>query len=115
MQIHEITQYTQLDEGVGSAIGGFAGGISNIANRVVGAVSPVGPAKDAYAAKVRPQQIKMLSDKFYTAWKQYEKTLLQSNPDARETPMYEQALLAFVAKNLLGGQYLPNVINKKHY
>jgi hypothetical protein len=27
--------------------------------------------------------------------------------------MYEQALLAFVTKNLLGGQYLPNVINKK--
>jgi hypothetical protein len=26
--------------------------------------------------------------------------------------MYEQALLAFVSKNLLGGQYLPNVINK---
>jgi hypothetical protein len=54
----------------------------------------------------------MLSDKVYKGWKAYEKTLLQSNPDARETGMYEQALLAFVVKNLLSGQYLPNVINK---
>jgi hypothetical protein len=46
------------------------------------------------------------------SWKAYEKTLLQANPDAKQTPMYEQALLAFVTKNLLGGQYLPNVINK---
>jgi hypothetical protein len=112
MQIHELTK-PQLDEGLGSALGKIGGGISNIANRVVGAVSPVGGAKDAYTSAVRPQQIKMLSDKVYTVWKQYEKTLLQSNPDARETPMYEQALLAFVTKNLLGGQYLPNVINKK--
>jgi hypothetical protein len=54
----------------------------------------------------------MLADKTYGAWKAYERDLLRTNPDARETPMYEQALLAFVSKNLLGGQYLPNVINK---
>jgi len=111
MQIHEITQ-RKLDEGVGSFLGGLAGGIANVAGDVVGAISPAGDAKSAYASAVRPQQIKMLSDKAYTGWKQYEKTLLQSNPDARETGMYEQALLAFVTKNLLGGQYLPNVINK---
>jgi len=111
MQIHEITQ-RKLDEGVGSFLGGLAGGIANVAGDVVGAISPAGDAKSAYASAVRPQQIKMLSDKAYTGWKQYEKTLLQSNPDARETDMYEQALLAFVTKNLLGGQYLPNVINK---
>lgn len=111
MQIHEITKI-QLDEGVGSFLGGLAGGVSNFANKVTGAVSPVGPAKNAYTSAVRPQQIKMLADKVYNGWKQYEKTLLQSNPDARQTGMYEQALLAFVVKNLLGGQYLPNVINK---
>jgi hypothetical protein len=55
----------------------------------------------------------MLADKVYTGWKQYEKTLLQSNPDARTSGMYQQALLAFVTKNLLGGQYLPNVINRR--
>jgi hypothetical protein len=112
MQIHEITK-TQLDEGVGSFLGGLAGGVSNFANKVTGAISPVGPAKNAFTSAVRPQQIKMLADKVYNGWKQYEKTLLQSNPDARETPMYEQALTAFVVKNLLGNQYLPNIINQE--
>lgn len=112
MQIHEITQI-QLDEGVGSFLGGVVGGATNIANTLVGAVSPVGPAKDAYASAVRPQQIQMIRDKVYTAWKQYEKTLLQANPDARATGMYQKALLAFVTKNMLGGQYLPSVINRQ--
>ena len=111
MQIHEIT-CRKLDEGVGSFLGGLAGGIANVAGDVAGAISPGGDAKSAYASAVRPQQIKMLADKAYTGWKQYEKTLLQSNPDARTGDMYYQALLAFVTKNLLGGQYLPNVINK---
>lgn len=112
MQIHEIT-HSRLDEGVGSFVGGLAGGASNIAKKVVGAISPGDDAKSAYASAVRPQQIQMLADKVYTGWKQYEKTLLQSNPDARTSGMYEQALLAFVTKNLLGGQYLPNVINRR--
>jgi hypothetical protein len=111
MQIHEVTQQ-QINEGLGSMVGGIAGGLSNVANKVVGAISPAGPAKDAYAAKVRPQQIKMLADKSLNAWRAYEKELLKSNPDAFTSGMYEQALLAFVSKNLLGGQYLPNVINK---
>jgi hypothetical protein len=111
MQIHEVTQQ-QIDEGLGSMVGGIAGGLSNFGNKVVGAISPGGPAKDAYAAKVRPEQIKMLADKSLNAWRAYEKELLKSNPDARDGDMYEQALLAFVSKNLLGGQYLPNVINK---
>ena len=111
MQIHEITQ-RKLDEGLGSFVGGLAGGIANVAGDVMGAISPGGDAKSAYASAVRPQQIKMLADKAYTGWKQYEKTLLQSNPDARTGDMYYQSLLAFVTKNLLGGQYLPNVINK---
>jgi hypothetical protein len=93
-------------------VGGMAGGLSNVANKIVGAISPVGPGKDAYAAKVRPQQIKMLADKSLNAWRAYEKELLKSNPGARESGMYEQALMAFVSKNLLGGQYLPNVINQ---
>ena len=112
MQIHEITQ-RKLDEGLGSFVGGLAGGASNIAKKVVGAISPGDDAKSAYASAVRPQQIQMLADKVYTGWKQYEKTLLQSNPDARTSGMYQQALLAFVTKNLLGGQYLPNVINRR--
>ena len=112
MQIHEITQ-RNLNEGLGSFVGGLAGGASNIAKKVVGAISPGDDARSAYDSAVRPQQIKMLADKVYTGWKQYEKTLLQSNPDARTSGMYQQALLAFVTKNLLGGQYLPNVINRR--
>ena len=112
MQIHEITQ-RKLDEGVGSFLGRLAGSIANVAGDVMGAISPGGDAKSAYASAVRPQQIKMLADKAYTGWKQYEKTLLQSNPDARTGDMYYQSLLAFVTKNLLGGQYLPNVINRR--
>ncbi len=111
MQIHEVTQ-RKLDEGLGSFVGGLAGGVANVAGDVIGAISPGGDAKSAYASAVRPQQIKILADKAYNGWKQYEKTLLQSNPDARTSGMYQQALLAFVTKNLLGGQYLPNVINK---
>ena len=111
MQIHEITQ-RKLNEGLGSFVGGLAGSIANVAGDVMGAISPGGDAKSAYASAVRAQQIKMLADKAYTGWKQYEKTLLQSNPDARTGDMYYQSLLAFVTKNLLGGQYLPNVINK---
>ncbi len=111
MQIHEVTQQ-QINEGLGSMVGGIAGGLSNVAGRVTNFLSPVGPGKDAYAAKVRPEQIKMLADKSLNAWRAYEKELLKSNPDAFTSGMYEQALLAFVSKNLLGGQYLPNVINK---
>jgi hypothetical protein len=114
MQIHELTQKkkVELDEGLGSWAGNLAGkaaaGVSALGQKF----SPVGDFKSAMADPMRQQQIKMLSDKVYKGWKAYEKTLLQSNPDARETPMYEQALTAFVVKNLLGNQYLPNVINK---
>jgi len=111
MQIHELTQ-PRLDEGIASALGNLVGGARAGASALGQKLSPVGDFKSAMADPMRQQQIKMLSDKVYGGWKAYEKTLLQSNPDAKETPMYEQALLAFVVKNLLGGQYLPNVINK---
>ena len=111
MQIHELTR-PGLDEGVASTLGNLVGGARARASALGQKLSPVGDFKSAMADPMRQQQIKMLSDKVYRGWKAYEKILLQSNPDARETPMYEQALLAFVVKNLLGGQYLPNVINK---
>jgi hypothetical protein len=111
MQIHELTQ-PRLDEGIASTLGNIVGGARAGASALGQKLSPVGDFKSAMADPMRQQQIKMLADKVYGGWKQYEKTLLQSNPDARETGMYEQALLAFVVKNLLGGQYLPNVINK---
>ena len=112
MQIHELTQ-SQLNEGIGSALGGLVGraqaGAQNLTHKLTGP----GDYQAAKQDPVRQQQIKMLSDKTYRAWKAYEKDLLRSNPDARETGMYEQALLAFVNKNMLGGVYLPNVINQQ--
>jgi len=107
MQIHELT-LPRLNEGLASTLGGLAGRAR---------AATMGSGSSAFTATmndpVRQKQIQMLANKSYQAWKAYEKTLLQSNPDARQTPMYEQALLAFVTKNLLGGQYLPNVINKQ--
>ena len=111
MQIHELTQH-QINEGLGSALGGIVGKAQAGAAALKQKFSPSGDYQAAKADPVRQQQIKLLADKSYRAWKSYEKDLLRSNPDARSTGMYEQALLAFVVKNLLSGQYLPNVINQ---
>jgi hypothetical protein len=114
MQIHQITKKDteQIDEGLASTLGNLAGKISAKVSDIGDTITGGGEFKAAMNDPKRQQQIKMLSDKAYLSWKAYEKTLLQANPDAKQTPMYEQALLAFVTKNLLGGQYLPNVINK---
>ena len=103
----------EVDEGLGSWAGNLAGKVSAGASALGQKLSPGSDFRDAKAGAVRQQQIKTLADKCYRAWKGYEKTLLQSNPDAKTDGMYEQALLAFVVKNLLGGQYLPNVINQE--
>jgi hypothetical protein len=112
MQIHEITQ-TPVTEGIGSALGGLVGkaqaGVQNLTHKLTGP----GDYSAAKADPLRQQQVKMLADKTYRAWKSYEKDLLRSNPDARETGMYEQALMAFVNKNMLSGVYLPNLINQQ--
>jgi len=112
MQIHELTQ-PQLTEGFGSALGGLVGraqaGVQNLTHKLTGP----GDYSAAKADPLRQQQVKMLADKSYRAWKAYEKDLLRSNPNARETGMYEQALMAFVNKNLLSGVYLPNLINQQ--
>jgi len=112
MQIHELTQ-APVTEGIGSALGGLVGkaqaGVQNLTHKLTGP----GDYSAAKADPLRQQQVKMLADKTYRAWKAYEKDLLRSNPDARETGMYEQALMAFVNKNLLSGVYLPNLINQQ--
>jgi hypothetical protein len=114
MQIHQITKKNsdQINEGLASTLGNLAGKISAKVSDIGDKITGGGEFKAAMNDPKRQQQIKMLSDKFYLAWKAYEKTLLQANPKSKETDMYEKALLAFVTKNLLGGQYLPNVINK---
>jgi len=111
MQIHEITKLP-VHEGIASALGNLVGGARAGASALGQKLTGGGAFSTAMKDPVRQQQIKMLADKTYDAWKAYEKDLLRTNPDAREGDMYEQALLAFVSKNLLGGQYLPNVINQ---
>jgi hypothetical protein len=111
MQIHEVTKLP-VDEGIASALGSIVGGARAGASALGQKLTGGGAFSAAMKDPVRQQQIKMLADKTYDAWKAYEKDLLKANPDAREGDMYEQALLAFVSKNLLGGQYLPNVINQ---
>ena len=112
MQIHEVTKQP-VNEGIASALGNIVGGVRAGASALGQKLSGSGAFSAAMKDPVRQQQIKMLADKTYGAWKTYEKDLLRTNPDARDSGMYEQALLAFVSKNLLGGQYLPNVINKQ--
>ena len=112
MQIHEVTKLP-VDEGIASALGSIVGGARARSSALGQKLTGGGAFSAAMKDPMRQQQLKMLADKSYDAWKAYEKTLLQSNPDAKQTDMYEQALLAFVTKNLLGGQYLPNVINKQ--
>jgi hypothetical protein len=114
MQIHEVTTKSsdQINEGIASTLGNIAGKVSTKISDIGDKITGGGEFTAAMNDPKRQQQIKMLSDKAYLSWKAYEKTLLQANPDAKQTPMYEKALLAFVTKNLLGGQYLPNVINK---
>jgi hypothetical protein len=113
MQIHEITQ-TQLDEGLGSFLGKAAGGISNFANKVSGAVSPTGDFKNAYANTKKTQQTAMLGKKVAQIWANYVEQLKATTPDpARYDTLYKQALTAFVQKNLLGGQSISTAINKQ--
>lgn len=93
MQIHEVTfkKRAQINEGIGDAFAKAALG---------------------YKGAQLDRQTVAMADKAYKAWKTYEAQVLKSNPDARTSGQLEQLLLAFVNKNLLGGMYLPNVINK---
>lgn len=97
MQIHELTQKKQveLEEGI----------IDSVKSGIAG-------AKQGYQASKTNRAVGKLADKAYRAWKGYEAQLLKSDPKAKEDGTYETQLLAFVNKNLLGGMYLPNVINK---
>jgi len=113
MQIHEITN-AQLKEGLGSFLGNVAGKVAGGINKVAGAISPVGAAKNAYSSAVRPQQTAMLGKKVAQIWANYVEQLKAATPDpARYNTMYQQALTAFVQKNLLGGQPISSAINKQ--
>jgi hypothetical protein len=113
MQIHEITN-AQLEEGLGSFLGNVAGKVAGGINKVAGAISPVGSAKNAYASAIRPQQTAMLGKKVSQIWANYVEQLKATTTDPnRYNTMYQQALTAFVQKNLLSGQPISSAINKQ--
>ena len=115
MQIHELTKKNtkQIDEGIADTIGGAVGqGISAIKGAGQAIASPFKDVSGSYKSGRQDQKISAMADKAYRSWKSYESQLLKADPKARENGDYEKQLLAFVNKNLLGGMYLPNVINK---
>jgi hypothetical protein len=88
-------------------------GITNTIGSVVSkGVSAVKGAAASYSSGRQDRKVGAIADKAYRTWKNYEAQLLKADPDARQNGDYEKQLLAFVNKNLLGGMYLPNVINK---
>ena len=82
MQIHELTQKknTQLDEGVGDAIGGAAGatvsGIKNVGSAIA---SPFKDIASGYQTGRADQRTSALADKFQRAWQQYAIQWAKSN------------------------------------
>jgi hypothetical protein len=119
MQIHEITK-SNVDEGLGSTLGGLAGKISAGASSLGQKISPTGDFKAAYNEKLRSQQTKMVADKAYKAWTNYAQQLRAAIKDPaklqafdnRTDDLYKKSLTAFAQKNLLGGAYMPNLTNK---
>jgi hypothetical protein len=117
MQIHELTQQKKLDEAwgedpiadLGQAAGKTVSGIKNVGSAIA---SPFKDIAGGYKDARMDQKVSAMADKAYRSWKSYEAQLLRATPDAKDTGELKQALLAFVTKNLLGGMYLPNVINK---
>jgi len=102
MQIHEITK-SRVDEGLldlaKKAAGGVRGAVQGFqSNR-----------QDRQTAQASAAVAKKATD----AWTRYARNLKAITPDAtRYQQLYQQALLAFVQKNLLGNQSIENAINK---
>jgi hypothetical protein len=117
MQIHEITQRrtSQVDEGIGSAIGGALGkGIGAVKKAGTAVASPFRDAAAGYRGGKVDAQTNAVADKAYRAWSTYRQQLDKSAPNGKADPaMVEKQLLAFVAQNLLKGKTLSTLINKQ--
>jgi len=116
MQIHEITQRrtTQVDEGIGSAIGGALGkGIGAVQKVGTAVASPFRDAAAGYRGGKIGAQVGAIADKAYRAWSTYRQQLDQAAPNGKADPAtVEKQLLAFVAQNLLKGKTISTLINK---
>jgi hypothetical protein len=95
MQIYELTTKSQVNEGLWDNI------------------------KLAVQSHSLDKKIKPMADKAYYNWKLYIRQLEKSITDPiqkknfinRTDGRYERELISYVQKNLLGGQYLPNLNN----
>lgn len=112
MQIHEITysRSESLDENLAAGAGALAGRLASGARNIAsGLAQPFQDVGQAYKTARLDQRTAAVGDKAYNAWKTYKQQLLKADPTGKTL---QPSLMAFVNKNLLGGMYLPNVINK---
>ena len=113
-RISESWQEYKLDEGISSALGGLAGaGVGAVKKLGTGIASPFRDVAAGYRSGKVDAKTGAIADKAYRSWSTYRQQLDKSAPNGKADPAtLEKQLMAFVSKNLLGGQYLPNLINK---
>jgi hypothetical protein len=117
-RVAESWQEYKLDEGVISnfakGAGGMAGSTVGLAKKAGTAIaSPFRSAAAGYRSGKVDAKTGAIADKAYRSWSAYRQQLDKNAPGGKADPAtLEKQLMAFVSKNLLGGQYLPNLINK---
>jgi hypothetical protein len=120
MQIHELTlkkKSQQVDEGIGDFVKGagqkVGQGIGAVKKLGTGIASPFRDVAAGYRSGKVDAKTGAIADKAYRSWSAYRQELDKNAPNGKADPAtLEKQLMAFVSKNLLGGQYLPNLINK---
>jgi hypothetical protein len=120
MQIHELTlkkKTQQVDEGIGDFVKGAGQKVGQgvgLAKKFGTAVaSPFRDVAAGYRSGKVDAKTGAIADKAYRSWSAYRQELDKNAPGGKADPAtLEKQLMAFVSKNLLGGQYLPNLINK---
>jgi hypothetical protein len=121
MQIHELTKKQTLDEGIGTGIASALGtGVAAVKGVGQAVGNYTGGVKTAYQQAQMGQKYSAMADKAQKAWTTFATQLEKSIVDPAEKAAfvnrtdgrYQQTLQAWVEKNLLSGQYLPNFTNK---
>jgi len=111
MQIHEITKAHQIDEGLldlaKKGVGMAKQAYGRVAAPVRGAVQGVQQARtDRATAETAGRALKV--------WNNYARNLKAMTPEpSRYQQLYQQALMAFVQKNLMGNQPIESAINRR--
>jgi len=123
MQIHELTQ-KQLNEGpldfAQNVAGKIGAGVAAVRGAGQGVGNAVSGVKTAYQQAQMGQKYTAMADKAQKAWTVFATQLENSITDPaqkaafinRTDGRYQKTLQAWVEKNLLAGQYLPNFTNK---